>query len=937
MATWSYRKRVTIAPGVRLNIIKKGISTTFGVRDVGKKGVYLNAGIPGTGIYKRQKIGGKITSNVSENNYIIPDGPKTNKFGFISIFFLIGIIVGVCFLRNDTINAILNNFDVSIAPDESWALKFLGIFIIFCCVMGFGTLGNLIIKMIANSSSAKAKRDEEMYQTLLEPIYSAIIQTTDPIKKEILQNYLACLKLNKKSDEIEEIINALKVKISKKNKPELEVQLKKQEKELSKLTEDFNSMQFDIDKSLNEKEKKAYSHLCEKFEELLSSEKIWIITSSKQSTELKSSAGISITRKEISLDVGIFNYIKSEFDIPILRGNDNAMYYIYPKYIIKAFSSSKFDVFPIENVKIKYHKSRFIENETVPSDSVILEYTYQYVNKNGGPDKRYAYNPQLPVVAYGEIEIASFDLTFQISNAEATENFVNAFKVLQGNSSISDISASPKNTSRIFIDETYFNTINQVVDNLISFREGLKTDMNFLNIVNNANRLDFTINGNPNPDVAEKINFLFLYDIVSCYSELGHPIDLKSKEGLGLLIFASQYKKREQIIHYNILEKIVMENIVILQPFEELINQVNPIKTVVESSGALEEIFFISSFLGKYDINLQKKYLVLLYRFASITAKADNSITEHEEKWLSKLLQLGKESKNDEFPQNKEQAIESSGKDKSQKIFQPLTNNSHDKLHELIGLGLVKSEIESLENFIKIQQAREAKGLKSSQLSYHCVFTGNPGTGKTTVARIIAEIYKELGILKTGHLVETDRSGLVGEYVGQTAVKTNKIVDSALDGVLFIDEAYSLIAGGNADYGKEAIATLLKRMEDNRDRLVVILAGYTNEMKEFIDSNQGLQSRFSRYIEFPDYSANELFQIFEMNLKKFDYNITGNVDEILKEFFLQSVATKDRNFGNARFVRNFFEKTLERQANRLAKETNLTTEKLTEICVDDLT
>jgi type VII secretion ATPase EccA len=258
------------------------------------------------------------------------------------------------------------------------------------------------------------------------------------------------------------------------------------------------------------------------------------------------------------------------------------------------------------------------------------------------------------------------------------------------------------------------------------------------------------------------------------------------------------------------------------------------------------------------------------------------------------------------------------------------------QLKSLIGVDSVKEEIETLTNFIKIQQARETKGLKTSSVSYHCVFTGNPGTGKTTVARIVADIYKSLGILAKGHLVETDRSGLVAEYVGQTAVKTNKIIDSALDGVLFIDEAYSLISKSENDYGKEAIATLLKRMEDNRDRLVVILAGYSAEMQQFIDSNPGLQSRFNRYIEFPDYSAEELYQVFEKNAKEFDYKISKDAEMPLKEYLTNKVANKDKNFGNARFVRNLFEKTIERQANRLSKEVHLTDEKLSEICSIDI-
>ena len=262
--------------------------------------------------------------------------------------------------------------------------------------------------------------------------------------------------------------------------------------------------------------------------------------------------------------------------------------------------------------------------------------------------------------------------------------------------------------------------------------------------------------------------------------------------------------------------------------------------------------------------------------------------------------------------------------------------SSANELDSLIGLDSVKKEVQTLTNFIKIQQKRAEQGLKSSSVSYHCVFTGNPGTGKTTVARIVADIYKNLGVLKKGHLVETDRAGLVAEYVGQTAVKTNKIIDSALDGVLFIDEAYSLVGGGESDYGKEAIATLLKRMEDDRDRLVVILAGYTKDMKQFIDSNPGLQSRFNRYIEFPDYTPEELYQIFALNLKKYDYHVTDDAKVALQHFFEDAVAYKDANFGNGRFVRNVFEKVLERQANRLASETNLTTERLSEITVEDL-
>ena len=331
--------------------------------------------------------------------------------------------------------------------------------------------------------------------------------------------------------------------------------------------------------------------------------------------------------------------------------------------------------------------------------------------------------------------------------------------------------------------------------------------------------------------------------------------------------------------------------------------------------------FQMCMILHNYNEDYEQKYRTLMYRIASLIAKVDDTVTFEESEYLESIMSECRRDTNADSAENEDD-----------KLF-PIPDKTLD---ELIGLDEVKKSVHTLTNFIKVNKKRAEIGMKVPNVSYHCVFSGNPGTGKTTVARILAGIYKDLGVLKKGHLVETDRSGLVAEYVGQTAVKTNKIIDNALDGVLFIDEAYSLVQGGSEDYGSEAIATLLKRMEDDRDRLVVILAGYTNEMEEFINSNPGLRSRFNRYIHFEDYTAEELYKIFLLNAEKNEYTLADDVKEYLLKKLEDVVANKPKDFGNARYIRNLFEKTVEAQANRLASEPKITKELLVEIKKEDI-
>ena len=815
---WNFRRRKKIAPGVYINMSKKGISTTVGPKGAsmtfGPNGTYMNTSIPGTGLYNRQKIGshGKQGATSQNSHSMYYNSSKETNTGCSStgiITFILFVIGCFCLLMND------------IVP-----MKF-SIFVLVAA-------GILLIITAIKSTVERKKREEQIALQKLEteriaklPNYfdikiteeqfnevSKVCKSLDDFQNHILiyhSNFYDFLKSKGLATQThDEICDAIKFMIY----SDVYVSMEAMQSSMT-IKDKEGFARFMLISTINSSEIVEYSLLERLTEDIISNAE--------------------------SIGLGAKNAFgkNNNLTLPgLLKEYNEDLYLQYLIYLYRFLSITAKADDVVKPAEADYLNNIMALLHQVDS---YVNVKYDYIINWGTEVNLYeSYDYSFDTISVGKYIVKSQKCVISDIQAELSisrDRVLKALKVLE--------------------DKNIIQTEGRTRKVLIQKESDLLRALRGESIV--KGNIDISQTISPNHTLVVQTD-----DIILPHSEKYDP----------LLLEAAKYVVTEQVSALSALQR-------------------------------------------KFEVGYRRAskicdQLVEIGVWGTMNGEEGHEILVKDLKQLKEILKS-------------HQTEPSPSKLKS----------STSELDTLVGLASVKEEIKTLSNFIKIQQKRKEQGLKSSSVSYHCVFTGNPGTGKTTVARIVAQIYKDLGILSKGHLVETDRAGLVAEYVGQTAVKTNKIIDSALDGVLFIDEAYSLIGTGQ-DYGKEAIATLLKRMEDNRDRLVVILAGYSKEMQDFINTNPGLQSRFNRYIDFPDYSATELLQIFEKNVEKFDYKLEKEALVAMSEYFQHAVENKDANFGNARFVRNIFEKTLEKQANRLSTDPELDTEELTLITLADL-
>lgn len=443
------------------------------------------------------------------------------------------------------------------------------------------------------------------------------------------------------------------------------------------------------------------------------------------------------------------------------------------------------------------------------------------------------------------------------------------------------------NPKKAFFDEKFIEQLKQETVSLLSLCEILNSDEKTLKALNSL------VNHSASKEIQYKAEHFFLSDLITTYNQQLQREDEKSRF---VLAYYYDVLRNHQFADASAIQ--TLNKLVANPDFKVNLDNIRKNNALYAVGNKANQSFLITALSQTKSDKLQQT-LNAINSFAKLAFNLS-----FDKETLEKIVaDAGKVETNnaiDEFPEG----------DSLDKVL--------EELHQLVGLEKVKTDVKELINLLEIQKKRQSEGLKNIEITLHTVFLGPPGTGKTSVARLLARIYKHLGFLSQGQLYETDREGMIAGFVGQTATKVDKVVQESLGGVLFIDEAYALTQNimGN-DYGSEAVNTLLKRMEDHREDLSVVVAGYTEPMKIFVESNPGLRSRFNRFFYFDHFTAEQLYQIFEGFCKNADFIIHEDAKEKLGDTFDLLVDKKDDSFGNARVVRNLFEKCVQNQANRI--------------------
>ena len=629
---WSYRKRVRIAPGVHLNLSRRGVSTTIGVRgasvNFGKKGTYVNTGIPGTGFYNRQKISGgrgRPHASVKRNVHTSPSGGgQLLGYGCAGILALLFLFMGLI-----------------------WLIEEKQIFtgIVFLSFALYVVVGAILIN---TSISAKPKAPSINWVDQAK----RMLPRTSGTARSILQNFIQCYELAQQIDEESAIVQGLEKKLSKKPNEQLERLLKDCRGVLTKRMRQLEATQINVDSQLSEEEKAAYSRLCERFEALLSTDKIWLITDEVLTTQRKAFSNISIKRCEASIYVGVFNFLKSAFDIPVLDSGD-ARYYIYPKFIIKATDVCHFYVYPHDLGRLTTATVNYQESEARPVDAEFLKYTWQYVNKNGEPDKRYANNSRYPVFKYCCLFVNTGNTTakFMFSNYTTASEFATAYTVYANlltapnttptepapevapsepipeavpTESIPE--AEPKTPvvsvrgfSAIERETTNLYLYIKSLDSMAAVRKALRkhTALDF------AEEIKFTVSG--------RLAFAVWIDVLKCYKKLGYEIDPSKGECIALSVFVAELYLPDALM----LEMSEDKMVEVLPATKRLVSMTEELYPFTEPD---DELLFVKVLRADgVDEAIVNKYMALLHQFVSVVVRADGRVDEQEKTWLKQL------------------------------------------------------------------------------------------------------------------------------------------------------------------------------------------------------------------------------------------------------------------------------------------------------------